>query len=111
MSQHRFVTTYQGRPVELLMGWDRPLRGFFMVVSRLDSMEGEDEIVYSNLDDSALARCGGLSAVMDHFLMKLANLAIDAPQAMLAEVERDSWNNVGNRHVTYDAEGRKASES
>jgi hypothetical protein len=47
---------------------------------------------------------------MDHFLMKLANFGIDAPQAMLDEVERDSWGNVGNRYVAYDAEGRKISE-
>lgn len=39
------------------MGWDRPLQGYFMVITRQDAHEGEPERVYSNLDDAALARC------------------------------------------------------
>lgn len=111
MSQHRFATTYQGRPVEVLMGWDRPLQGVFMVVSRGDAREDEDEFVYSNLDDPALADCGGLPPVVDYFLVKLGDLGVAVPQAMLDEIERDSRANVGTRHVVYDADGHKVSES
>jgi hypothetical protein len=110
MSQHFFTTTHEGRPVELLMGFDRPLQGFFMVVSRLDARDDEDEIVYCNLNDRALAGCAGLPQRLDHFLTKLAGLGIHVPPEMLDEIERDALANRGNRHVVYDGEGRKVSD-
>ncbi len=32
MSQHSFNTTLQGRPVIVVVGYGRPLRGFFCLV-------------------------------------------------------------------------------
>jgi hypothetical protein len=110
MSQHFFTTTHEGRPVELLMGWDRPLQGFFMLVSRGDAGDDEVEYLYCNLDDHALVRCGGLPAAMDHFVVQLRALGIEVPPAMLAEVERDAEVNAGNRFVVYDSDGRVARE-
>jgi len=110
MSQHHFATMLQGRPVEVLMGWDRPLQGFFMLVSRGDAGDDEDEYLYCNLDDHALVRCGGLPAAMDHFVVQLRKLGIEVPPAMLAEVERDAVVNAGNRFVVYGADGRVVRE-
>lgn len=49
MSQHRFNTEHNGRPICVLAGWDRPLQGCFMIIEYLDSDAGE--MLYSNLDD------------------------------------------------------------
>ena len=108
MSQHTFATTYKGRPVSLFMGWDRPLQGFFMVVTRDDARECKHELVYSNLEDLLLIEFGGLPPVLDPFRDRLALLGIEAPARMIEEIERDALANVGNRHVSYDAEGRAA---
>jgi hypothetical protein len=122
MSQHLYCTTHLGQPVEITMGWDRPLQGYFMVVTRLTTAEGaaggldegsedsedegDDAIVYSNLDDPELAVWGGLPPTVDHFRTKLDALGLQVPAAMLEAVERDGWLNVGNHQVVYDADGR-----
>jgi len=39
MSQHSFTTTLQGRPVVVVVGYDRPLRGFFCFVEKCDAVD------------------------------------------------------------------------
>jgi hypothetical protein len=87
------------------MGWDRPLQGFFLVISRVDARKGEGEYVYSNLKDLLLAQCGGLPPTLDYFRRKLAWLGITVPARVLAEIERDALANVGSRYVTYGQDG------
>jgi hypothetical protein len=79
------------------MGWDRPLQGFFLLVEEADS----DELLYSNLDDPALAYCMGLPATPDHFVATLKAMSLSVPDAMLREVLRDG----GNRYVRYAMDG------
>ncbi|MBK6616507.1 hypothetical protein [Ottowia sp.] len=103
-----------GRVVSVLMGFDRPLQGFFLVIEddapppavRAGQEEDEDEYVYSNLNDEALERWMGLPPTMDHFVAKLSELGIAVPQLMIDEVLKDKEGNVGNRHVSYDMDGR-----
>lgn len=107
MSQHVLPTQCNGKAVEVLMGWDRPLQGFFLVI---EVMDGEsEEYLYSNLEDPALMRWMGLPPTLDPFLAKLKELGITVPQQMVQEVEADARLNVGNRYVTYDASGAIAS--
>lgn len=107
MSQHHYrTTTPDGTPVEILAGWDRPLQGFFLVVED----EREDEYVYSNLDDPALASCGGLPARLEYFQAKLAGLGLALPQAVWDEIRGDARANRGNRDVEYDGGGRIVSD-
>ena len=101
MSQHYFDTTCAGEPASVLMGWDRPLQGYFMVI---DSAR-RDEYVYSNLEDLALAHCGGLSRSLDYFVEKLRELGVSVPARMLSEIRADAVSNVGNRHVAYGVDG------
>ena len=50
------------------MGWDKPLQHHFMVIETLD---GDDEPLYSNLDDGEVALAGRLA----YFARKPARLA------------------------------------
>lgn len=75
------------------MGWDRPLQGFFMVIE----FDGEDQLLYSNLDDPVLADSMGMSLTMDHFVEQLDRLGITVPQSMLIVTRRDAATNAGNR--------------
>lgn len=112
MSQHLYPATYEGEPVSVLIGFDRPLRGFFMVIDKTTpasagkaSEEGDDDHVYSNLDDQELDPWDGLPPTMDHFLRTLKGLDIPALPNVIAEVQADQAGNVGNRTVRYDAAG------
>lgn len=104
MSQHTFSTTFGNRPVTVLMGWDRPLRGFFMTIEYADDPEDE-EYAYCNLDDPKLIASGGLPPDTEHFKTVLETMNVKLPQRMLDEIEADGKNNTGNRYVSYDAHG------
>lgn len=98
MSQHVTFSTYQGQPIVILMGWDRPLQGFYMVIT----YEGDEgEMLYSNLDDPRLGPFG-MSSILDPFLHKLAEFGLSVPLAMVTEVRNDGVGNVGNRYVVHD---------
>lgn len=36
MSQHHFHTIHNGQETHILMGWDRPMQGFFLVIEKED---------------------------------------------------------------------------
>jgi hypothetical protein len=103
MSQHLFSTQFDGKPVVVMMGWDRPLQGFFLVVEASD--DENEEYVYTNLEDPALIPWMGLPPTIEPFLAKLRELGIVVPARMLEEVKADAMANTGNRYVTYDESG------
>jgi hypothetical protein len=103
MSQHNYATTYAGQPVNIMMGWDRPLQGYFLVIELSESRA--EGCVYSNLEDPALFPCMGMPDSLDHFLEKLDELNIAVPQAMIQQIEVDAALNVGNRYVRYASNG------
>lgn len=111
MSQHVFTTTHEGSAIEVLMGWDRPGQGFFMVVEKIDIDEkddadlDDDAYIYTNLYDPELIENGGVSHNLDHFVKKLEELEIVVPEAILANVQADGEDNVGNKYVSYVYEG------
>lgn len=101
MSQHRFFTDdSDGRPIEVLMGWDQPMQGFFLVIERPDGA-----LLYSNLDDRVLDKWHGLPRSLDHFFRKLRQLRIKVPKRMIDEVLLDERRNAGNRICLHQADG------
>ena len=97
MSQHYYKTQHQGRDVVVLMGWDRPLQGYFMVIEYSDEAGVmDDEYLYDNLNDPALSCYMGLPPTADHFLGKLTSLGLSLPEQMVAGVLDDMKLNAGN---------------
>ena len=128
MSQHRFDTkTSKGREVEVTIGYDRPLNGFFLVVSaagfdtagtaNLNDSDEEDDgddgdlFIYSNLGDVDLIEQGGLTLDLDYFKSRLDLLGIGLPTAIEHELQEDRRQRVGNRYCLYDAAGHLLSDS
>ena len=118
MSQHRFETHIRtGQKVEVTIGYDRPLNGFFLVVTDLsqdqnaDDGAEEDVFVYSNLDDVDLSALGGLTLDLDYFKHKLEQLGITLPTTIEYEVQEDRRQRVGNRVRLYDSTGLSLSHS
>jgi hypothetical protein len=48
MSRHVFDTVCDDRPVQVVLGWDRPLQTVFLTIEWCDEPSG---YLYSNLDD------------------------------------------------------------
>lgn len=107
MSQHCFTTQLDGQPVEIIMGWDRPMQGFFMTIERVHAPRGthDDAPVYCSLRDPDLAGTRGITLSLTHFERKLAALGLQVPPQMLQEICEDGGANAGNRYVCYDLAG------
>lgn len=103
MSQHYFPTSYEGRSVTVVVGFDRPLRGFFCFVERNET--DDEEFVYSNLDDPKLTHCMGIAKTLRHFEKRLGDLGFEVPRSVFTEAAADQRFNVGNRCVWHDATG------
>lgn len=73
-----------------------------MVIERDDADEEADDegIVYSNPNER-----DAFDKPLAYYREKLAQLRIEVPESMFAEVERDAARNVGNRHVWHGPEG------
>lgn len=102
MSRHIYsTTTDDGKSVKVVMGYDRPLNYLFMTVEELSPPEAaptEDDdqdspYLYSNMDDL----CAGLEIQeIEYFLDILKDLQISIPEPMIAHIQEDQVNKVGN---------------
>jgi len=106
MSQHYFSTQHQGEAVTVLLGWDRPLGHFFMVVERDDPQPDQEDYLYINLDEP-----NAFELDLDFFQAKLEELGISVPPGMFEQVYLDQVFAAGNRRVTYQADGQFESAS
>jgi hypothetical protein len=104
LSQHIFTTFHvqtQCR-VRVQIGWDRPLKGFYMVVLKADTekLADDDEgVVYSNLYDV------GHPEELTHFRRVAEQLDIRVPEVIWRNAYADSERNVVNHIAFYDAAG------
>lgn len=96
MSQHYFETTYLDRPVRVMIGWDRPVQQYLLMVEYLDA----DRYVYTNLQERK-----PFAFDLDDYRAKLQTLGIDVPPSMFAQVQQDRSKSAGNRYVYYKADG------
>jgi hypothetical protein len=95
MSQHILKTELDGKPVQLIIGWDRPLRQYFY--SLHDLTPGvEDSVLGSSmmLDQDELHN-------IDPILDDLKQLGITPPEKMVEEVQADEVNGGSNRIEQY----------
>jgi hypothetical protein len=103
MSQHYIDADLpSGEPVVILLGFDRPLGGYFMVIHAPDD---QTDLRYGNLIDPVLATIGGIANNVDYFLDKLNELGLQVPEAMVDQVRFDGAHNVGNRLVQWSRRG------
>jgi hypothetical protein len=94
MSQHVFFTDYKGERTYILMGWDREMQGFFMVIDMPD--RDNDEPYWSNLYHTP-----PFTQNLIDFLTVLKEKNIILPHEMLLEVTDDQRFNRGNKEVTH----------
>ena len=93
MSQHHFYTLHQHEKTHILMGYDRPLQGFFLVIEK--TSDG-DYPFWSNLDQPV-----SHPKQLGPFLDILHGLNIQLPDQMIAEIIQDAKDNIGNKQVLH----------
>lgn len=101
MTRHIFCTEYFGRPITILMGWDRSLQGFFMLIEFVT--EAREAAIYSQLTDPDLKASGGFADDLAPFIRALKRLALTVPESMLQELRLDGMLNksTSSKHVTH----------
>lgn len=86
MSQIYFNSKLKdGRDVEVMTGWDRPLQHFF--VTLFDPFAGEDdeEVIWSSMDDPEAALGGGYADITDT-LSKIRAAGVESIPERLANI-------------------------
>lgn len=92
--RHTQTVLYNGRQVELVMGYDTPIGGYFMVILPQDSTpdnpdaDPETGVIYSNLDDAALP-FPRLPPYLTHYQKVLREMNIEVPPLFFAKVLAD----------------------
>lgn len=96
MSQHHFYTQHNGEKTHVLMGWDYPLQGFFLVIEKESDL---DVPFWSNLnaEDAEEAHPKNLKSFLDI----LKKLDIEIPVEMLEDINQDKLSNVRNKQVMH----------
>jgi len=84
--------------MRVVLGWDRPIGHFFMVIAIPE--QEEEEFLYSNLDE-----LDPFGLDLAYYKAKLDELGIQAPPGIFEQIARDKEMRVGNRYVTYSADG------
>lgn len=106
MSRHYFDTFHKGYPITVLLGWDRPMDYFFLVVEKPtelidDTMKVEsDDFLYSNLHESDPFNHG-----LDYYREVLRHFQIGVPESMFIQVQRDRESYTGNRVAKHRTDG------
>jgi hypothetical protein len=91
MSQHTYAYDHPTHgKLEITAGWDRPLGYSFLVVVRLEVVEDEDEILYSNLDDE-----DGPDVPPPRAAEILERLECPIPEGFIADLELDRFARAG----------------
>jgi hypothetical protein len=95
VSQHLATAQLNGRTVEVVAGFDRRLRDYFLQVHGK-----RNTVLYASLQEpqrdwTAIATLRG----------KVAELGLQLPSTMLGEVESDGLRLAGNRIVRHAADG------
>ena len=97
MSQHKFYTQHNGKPVIVQLGYDRPLGHYHMVVYEPGMT---DDPIYSNLD-----QVDAFEMTLDAYRKALSNLGITVPESMFEQTKMDAMHRIGNRYVIHQADG------
>jgi hypothetical protein len=101
MSQHFFTAKHDDRDVDVLIGWDRALQSFFLVVTLIDPVDYEDETIYSSVTDEEIGVFE--TKPLDYFKDKLTSLGLELPTLISEQVITDACRNVGNRVCCYES--------
>lgn len=96
MTQHIYTANAaDGQKVDILIGWDRSLRGFFMEVEAAGAGD-DDGYLYSNLENK-----DSFPQVLAPYLDWLKAQGIGVPEGLVSQLKLDQRLNAGNEHTVW----------
>lgn len=111
MTQRILKTSIKEQEATVLMGWDRTLQYYFMVIDLLGNKDEpllEDEPLYSNLnDDNAKTN---IKDNLSYFVKKARSFDIEIPKEMIAKLQADKVLNLGNDTSIFSEDGTEILE-
>jgi hypothetical protein len=102
MSRHYFHDQYQGQRVCVVLGYDRPLREFFLQVRADPAEDGGDSMLYASLADPDFE---GFD--LEYIRAQLAEWNIEIPSTLVADLERDAAGLAIDPVVEHLADGTR----
>jgi len=102
MSRHYFKTSHEGSPITVLIGWDRPMNNFFLVIEKPAELVGNSmafDFLYTNLQER-----DPFNHDLDYYRAVLRHFQIVVPESMFIEVQRDFEKKIGNRVANHQAD-------
>jgi len=97
VSRHLAKATLDGHSVEVIAGFDRRLRQFFLDVMD-EAVDSEERIVYTSLHEPWLDWTD-----LQTLALRVGQLRLELPPTLLPEVRTDAANSAGNRIVRQQA--------
>ncbi len=94
---------WNGHPVQLRMGWDRPLQGFHLYFSLSDAQTKDPR--FAPLLEANTALFGRFPSSVRPIVRQLEALGVTLAPAVLIELRDDAEKNRGNKAVLIDAQG------
>src|SRR3546814_6284363 len=67
MSRHYFNTFHKGSPISVILGWDRPMNYFFLVIEEQNNSADNPmtlDLLYSNLQERSEEHTSELQSLM-----------------------------------------------
>lgn len=89
-------TQLDGKPVQVQMGWDTPMKWYYLVISPLRDDGRLDDAIYSNLDEK-----DPRSKTLQYYIDVCESKGIVVPNAMVAGVEDDKRLGRMNHRIEY----------
>lgn len=106
MSQHYFETSHKGFPITVILGWDRPMQHFFLLIRKPAELEDDTiEVLDENFLYSNLYEADQFGHDLDYYRAVLRRFRISVPESMFNQVQIDAVMNAGNRFVKHTADG------
>jgi len=100
MSQHLVSTTLNEKPIEIMLGWDRPLQHFYMAPLAPEDYFEDDESSEAIAFFKAFSALSVQATYADgtaKLKELVARLQVAIPAEVFIEVEKDGCQNIGNR--------------
>lgn len=85
MSQIKFLATYNGKPAEVMAGWDPPLGYYHLTIFDADP-NAEEELLWDGLGNMGFCRS------LNKIKTTLESLNIEAPPSLLDLIDRREGN-------------------
>lgn len=98
MSKHIFRTQLESQPIEIQMGWDKPMQWYYLVISPICNDGRLCDPIYSNLDEEHPEKLP-----LRYFWELLQKFGIIPlpPDKMFDAILQDGLSNTANQRTEY----------